>query len=166
MGKTVIKTTLIRRSFVLFVTLIGVAISVFVIVDTYSARDELNYIRLLIGIVGILVFGGFFLALLLNFNKPLLIIDSKGFTSLDPSTHNGFIPWGDVENISVIKVYSQKFVGVEIKDLEGFLNKLTKQKKKLAQRFTNVGHAPIMVSFNDAKETPDEVCSIMNRHIK
>jgi len=29
----------------------------------------------------------------------------------------------------------------------------------------NIGHAPIMISFNDAKETPDEVCDIMNRYI-
>ena len=166
MDRVVIKKIWTKQLFILFLALLMTLASVFcIIVDASSSRHH-PYIMKLVGIVGTLFFGGGLLSLICTFNKEQMVIDSEGFIDYGANASFGFVPWSNVESISVSVYKSQKFFGVEVKDRDLLLEKLPKYKQILVRFFAKMtGIPPITISLGLVKEKPQEILDLMNEYL-
>ena len=166
MDRIVIKKVWTKQVFILFLALVMTSASVFcIIVDVSSSRHH-PYIIKLVGILGLLFFGGGFLTLIYTFNKEQIIIDTEGFIDYGANASFGFVPWSNVESIGIFVYQSQTFIGVEVKDRDLLLEKLPKHKQMLVRFFAKkTGSPPITISLGLVKEKPQEILDLMNDYL-
>ncbi|WP_298424850.1 STM3941 family protein [uncultured Kordia sp.] len=115
-------------------TLLVIGSLIFIIAGFYIYSTESNL--KFIGIIGILFFGLTGVTGIRRLIKPkaALIINSKGITDNSTVTSVGFIPWKDVIGFQPVKVTSNNFLVVQVKNpttyIDNSKNMLTKQSLK------------------------------------
>lgn len=92
------------------------------------------------GLVSILLFKKLF------DNKPGLIINEKGITDNTNSSSLGLIKWSDITKISQKKVVSTKFLLVEIRNPEEYIEKANRLKKLTLRQNLNTYGTPITLT--------------------
>jgi hypothetical protein len=103
------------------------------------------------GIAAMLFFGyiGFFIIKKLSDKTPGLIISNEGVTDNSSAVSAGFIPWSDVVDITDFRFLHQKFVSIDLKDPQGFIEKQDSVIKRKAMQFNQTTYgAPISISAN------------------
>lgn len=100
------------------------------------------------GILGLIVFGlgSVLLFFKLFDNKPGLIINEKGIIDNSSSSSIGFIKWSDITKISQKKVVSTKFLLVEIRNPQEYIEKAHQIKKFLLKQNLNTYGTPITLT--------------------
>jgi hypothetical protein len=88
-----------------------------------SAFNDEGVLRL-IGVATLVFSSGcsIFIINKLTDKKPGVVISDDGFLDRSNAGSIGFVPWSDVISIDETKVLNQKFVSVDIKDPERYIN--------------------------------------------
>ncbi|MES2566264.1 MAG: STM3941 family protein [Bacteroidota bacterium] len=85
-------------------------------------------------------------------NKPGLIIDDLGLSDNSSGVSGGQILWSEILNISVLKVNSQKFVMLQVKNPEDYINRQTSAfKKKMMEVNFKMYGSPLSITSNGLK---------------
>lgn len=82
-------------------------------------------------------------------SSPALLIDNVGITDHSSAVSAGFISWSDIENISRFEIRGQKFIMIQVKDPESFIQKQNSPLKRKAMSLNNrLYGTPITISAN------------------
>jgi len=134
-----IKSSRIQLSVFFIVTALFVAVGVWFVLEPKRGVSPLfqNIILIrIIGVVCVVFFGlcGLFILRKLGDKKAAFIISNEGVTDRTNATSIGFILWADVVAIRETAVINQKFVTIDVKDPEYYINLQTSLvKRKLMQ---------------------------------
>lgn len=127
---------------------------------SFIVRSE--KIIFLIGIIGIIVFGiaSIFLFIKLFDNNLGLIINNEGIIDNTNSSSIGLIKWTDIINIRQENVMSTKFLLIEVKNPEEYIERTGKLKKFTLKQNMNTYGTPLTLtsvglqsSFEDLRKT-------------
>lgn len=66
--------------------------------------------------------------------KPGLILSADGFTDHSSSIRSGYIPWGDITDISVIEIHGQRLLRVHVQDPVQYINRQNNRFSKYAMK--------------------------------
>jgi len=132
----------------------GVGFTFFSFWFIFKPSDFVNFITrsesivFIAGILGLIVFGlgSILLVKKLFDNKPGLIINEKGITDNTNSSSIGLIKWSDITKISQKKVVSTKFLLVEIRNPEEYIEKANRLKKLTLRQNLNTYGTPITLT--------------------
>ena len=161
------RTQIIYLFILLFVTAVGLLMINVKIEDSKAA----DIILKVIGGFLTLLFGGMSFSMIWNFNKALIVINSRGF--IDHGSYNGFIPWSNIESIykagSKTKwVNAKQNIGGEIEikiiDAAKVLNPLSKFKRLIVSTTLSIEKPIIFISLALVKEKTTDVLDIMNKY--
>ncbi len=102
----------------------------------------------LIGIIGIIFFGiaSIFLFIKLFDSKPGLIISKEGIIDNTNSSSTGLIRWIDIINIKQEKVMSTRFLLIEVKNPEEYIEKSNKLKSFSLKQNMNTYGTPLTLT--------------------
>lgn len=125
----------IRQSFLkqLLLTVLGIIMILCNLFVVFLRRD---FFELLIGITGVLFFGTclVFVIMRLIVPKTILTINSYGFINNSAAVSSGkMVYWNQVEDITILSIFNQKFISVKLKNPNEFLQELTPMQKILTK---------------------------------
>ncbi len=115
---------------------------------------------LLAGYASIIFFGlcAFFFIRKLPDNRPGLIIDYLGLSDNSSGVAGGQILWSDIINISVLKIQRQKFIMLQVKNPEEYINRQTNAfKRKMMEMNFKMYGSPLNITSNGLKISFDEL---------
>lgn len=70
----------------------------------------------------------FMIKFLLSKKNPAVIIDDTGITLLHPPAF-GFIPWSAIENVAIVRLHHNNFIGLNLKDITAYKKTLPFRKR-------------------------------------
>lgn len=119
---------------------------------------SVTFIRM-VGIVAILFFGLCLIILIKSLltKKFNLIINEKGIIDNSSYVSVGAIFWSDINSIKKIDVMSTKFLLINVKDPNKYLNKESGIKRKILERTYKTYGTPISISSNTLSYNFDEL---------
>jgi hypothetical protein len=128
------------------------------------AQDEL-WMRASLGILGIPAA----LALLyinvrkLTSKKYAVRIDESGILDESSAMSPGFVPWGDIADVYLLRLKSGDFLCIQPKDVEAWVAGLPKSSQRLANANTDMGYAPMRVQIEELSKahTCEEAVSVI-----
>lgn len=106
------------------------------------------------------IFFGFGSYVLFTTKDPLLIRDD-GFIDQSSYLALGFIPWNEVIRIYPTYVLTEKFLSVELKNQQSYIDKQTSLKRILMKINKASGYSAIQIPFTAIMESPEEICEMM-----
>lgn len=112
------------------------------------------------GCLSILFFGllSYFILKKIKDKKPGLIISDLGLTDNSTALSVGFIPWIDIDSIKELRVFSQKFINIIVKNPEDYINRQKSPlKRKVSQQNYKRFGSPIEISTNGLKINYDKL---------
>jgi hypothetical protein len=153
-----IQLSKIKLLLVLIGSLTFVALGLWLVISQPTIHVDsstVDLIRLFIaGWLSIIFFG---LCTLLSIrkladNRPGLTINDIGITDNSSGISCGQIHWSDILNISVLKIQRQKFIMLQVKNPEDYINRQTsKFKRKMLKMNFNKFGSPLSISSNGLK---------------
>ncbi|WP_079240581.1 STM3941 family protein [Chryseobacterium indologenes] len=132
-------------------SLIFTILGVFFVVSPHKFASfifrSVTIIRM-VGIVAILFFGLCLIILIKSLltKKFNLIINEKGIIDNSSYVSVGLIFWNDINSIKRIDVVSTKFLIINVKDPNKYLNKQSGIKRKILERTNKIYGTPISIS--------------------
>lgn len=160
----IIKRNFFKQLSLVFLCILLIVASVFV-VYTYRYSSLLLF---LIGIFSCLFFGLAMVVLIKNLiiPKPLLIIDSTGFTDNSTAVSTGQkIYWSQVIDINLDSLYNQKLIYVDVSNPDEVLDSFNPIKKAVAEVNTAISSSVIQIALNySADMNCEEAYNIMRRY--
>ncbi|WP_417355686.1 STM3941 family protein [Flavobacterium sp.] len=104
----------------IFMALLFVIASIFIISQPIKIPSPLKYLA---GVLGILFFGAIFISMVLKLagNKPAIIIDDKGITDNASAVSAGLIEWSDILGVEITSVNNQLFISIYVKNPEKYM---------------------------------------------
>jgi hypothetical protein len=126
-----------------------------------------NVFYIIIGIIGTAFFGYCFFYIIKRAtnNKPLLIISETGITDISNASSIGFVPWEEIKSVSIIKVLSQKFIGITVYDLDKLINGLPLFKRIIIMANLKLKYPPINITLSTSNMELSEVLSLMQNQL-
>jgi hypothetical protein len=119
-----------------------------------------------IGYASVIFFGvcGMFIFRKLFDTKAGIIIDDKGIHDNSSGVSAGFIPWGDISNISTIEVSRQKLIMIEVSNPDDYINRQT---NFIAKKAAAINHkmygSPISITTTSLKYSFDDLYYTLRR---
>ena len=118
-------------------SLIFVGLGIWFLVHPPNVRNPIfgnSIFVFIIGIAAILFFGAIAISVFRKFSdkKAGLIINQQGIIDNSSGVSAGLIPWGDIEDIRISQVMSQKFLMVIVRNPQDYLNKASNRMKRNA----------------------------------
>ena len=102
-------------------------------------------------------FFGFCFIFIISKPKELLIADEKGITDRSSAIALGFIPWSDVASIRLCLFMEQKFIEVELKNEDKYLNGLGWFKKNAIKANKKMQLQAVLITLNGSGVCPETV---------
>lgn len=103
------------------------------------------------GLTSVIFFGAIAIIIIRKMmdKRPGLIINKEGIIDNSSGVSAGLIPWNDIENITVTKVMSQRFLMIHVRNPQDYLSKVTNPIKRntMALNYKSYG-SPISISAN------------------
>ena len=122
-------------------------------------------IPIIICAVIILAFFGFatnFMIKKLKDKTPGIIIDQKGVHDNTSGVSVGLISWNDIENIRIENVLSSKFIVIDVKNPDDYLEKIKSPlMKRAAKTNVNLVRSPLTISANSLEIGLDELFKLI-----
>ena len=153
-------------------SVIFVAASIWMLTtDSSSGRGLFSspMIKYSIAVSGIVFFGflGVMYLFKLRDRKPGLVIDENGIIDNSGGLAAGFIPWTDIEKISIEKVMKQQFLVIAVKNPEFYIdNQKSLLKKKGMQYNLSSYGSPIAISTNTLNCKLPELLNLLEERNK
>lgn len=120
------------------------------------------------GLASILFFGlcFFFILKKLGDKSPGLIITDEGIMDNSSGVSVGQIKWTEIEDISVIKVYRQKLIMLQIKNPQDYIDKQTSSfKRKMMTINYKMYGTPVSLTSNGLKISFNELLSTLTEKL-
>jgi len=121
----------------------------FVVVSSLLCKSAPLTLTIALGIV-ILFFGFCAIYAIIKFfdNKPGFVINDEGIIDNSSATKAGIVKWENITDVSVITVYDQELLRIEVKNADEILSK-QKGLKKILMNWNNIFFgSPVLISSN------------------
>lgn len=122
-----------------------------------------------VGYASIIFFGlcAFFFIRKLQDNKPGLIIDDTGLVDNSSGLSAGHILWSDIENVSVIEIYRQKLIMLQVKNPRQYIDRQASLLKRKSMELNNKMYGtPLSITSNGLKTTFDNLLTILTEKLQ
>ena len=121
-----------------------------------------------VGIVSIAFFGlcGLIAVKKLFDNSPGLIINSEGILDNSSGVSAGIIPWGEIVGIGEHQVHKQKFISIQVKDPEKYVNNGSALKRMANRADIKLCGTPINISANSLKISHDDLLQTIGEYYR
>lgn len=165
-GEMIIKQNLKKQLTLAILAIIMVLPSVFIIIaDTNGARKFINRI---VGTFGFIFFGVCLIFLIKRLIKPknILVINDKGIEDNSSAISLGFIPWDSIEEVYLSQVVTERFICININNIDERLNELSFVKRTLIKINLLFGYAPVSITLNSTKYKHEDVIKIIKSYWK
>lgn len=152
-----------RKLIALFIAAVGfVFFSIWFIV---APSDFVNFLTrsekvvFTIGIIGVVFFGAIMITLFIKLfdKKPGLIIDNEGITDNSNYSSVGLIRWPEIIGIETKKVYSTRFIILQVNNPDDYIRKNRGLKKMLLKQNLAKYGTPITLTSGGLDSTFDEL---------
>ena len=120
---------------------------------------------LVIGLVGLVVFGPIAISRLLRAvrNRPVLILDADGFTDHGSLISAGYVPWQEVQRIDHRRFRRRVFVTVAVTDQAAFRARQSAWHRLLLRINGPMAAGDILIPDNVLPMSPAELVKTMRR---
>ncbi|WAW09614.1 hypothetical protein NB640_10300 [Oxalobacter vibrioformis] len=142
--------------------IILVAASVFCVLQPGKTSGIIR----IIGIAGGVFFSLCLVLLLVQLAHPrvLMVINASGISGdFSGALSTGLIPWQSVAGFGVTAMIGQRFISVDVNDVDAFLATLPAWKEKAVRANMALGHPLFSFPMQTADHTVDEVLEAMGR---
>ena len=120
---------------------------------------------LIVGWAGVLFFGLCFAVILLRFLRsgPQVMVNEIG---IDDRRRKGWglMRWSDITEIWVGRMYSQKFLCVEVRDADVLVSQRSSLSRKLTKFNQSLGFPAVTISFSGLSPSLQEVLAYIKTH--
>jgi hypothetical protein len=122
-----------------------------------------KYVIMAMGYLSIAFFGlcAYFIAKKLPQKEPGLVIGQNGFTDQSGAMAVGWVPWVDVEDISIFTIQGQKHIMVQVRNPSTYLNRAAGYKRKMMEINDRTYGTPIAITANGLQVSFDELFGLM-----
>lgn len=124
----------------------------------------------IVGCMGTIFFGVCLLQILkrMVYPKPLLTIDDNGIEDSSSSMALGFIPYDEIERFEIVRVgVSNPFIGVQLKNEEDYIKKLSKMKQRVVKSNHNMGFPSFSIRVDTAdNRNIDEIFQLLKSKLE
>lgn len=138
----IIYPSVIRMVKLLLLSIPFVLVGVFLIIwgfnidigtDVLMSKGEAPVMLGIIGIISCLFFSfcSIYLVIRIFVRKPSVIINEEGFTDNASAIGVGFLKWSEIKDFKIYDFMGQKLLGIELKEVEGSLQRVSKIKRRL-----------------------------------
>jgi len=158
-------------------TLMVIGSLIFVVLGILFVVSPENYTSLIMqsptiifisGLASILFFGlcFFFISKKLGDKSPGLVISDEGILDNSSGVSVGQIKWAEIEHISVIKIYRQKMIILQIKNPQEYIDKQTNwfKRKMMTTNYKMYG-TPVCITSNGLKISFNELLSTLTEKL-
>ncbi|MGF7047030.1 hypothetical protein J2T13_001532 [Paenibacillus sp. DS2015] len=133
----------------------------------YGGTEDFGGIKVtLVGGLSIVVFGPcmvYFIYRLFNL-KPMLIINEEGIMDTSSLISAGELKWSEIQEIKVYQFMGQKFIGIQLYDLEAFLSQKSSFKRVLMKINARMVKSPINIAQPGMKLPLEQLYTMMLEH--
>ncbi|MDP5138574.1 hypothetical protein ORJ04_21745 [Rheinheimera baltica] len=121
-----------------------------------------------IGVVSIVFFGlcGFIGIKKLFDKSPGLIINSEGILDNSSGVSAGIIPWAEIVGIGEYQIHKQKFISIQVKDPEKYVNTGNALKRMANRANIKMCGTPVNISANSLKINYDDLLKIITEYYR
>ena len=142
-GKYVVIKNSIRKN--LLYLCMGALMTTAAIFSTTIAHDNTG---LIMGIIGCIFFGGGMIVMLVTIwkNNTVIVITPNGFEYKVSLFKKRFVSWGEVESIHKLRIHSNDFVCVNVKNRAQFEASLNKFQRRVSSAFSSLPPVQIAVA--------------------
>lgn len=154
-----IRFSRVKVSLLLLLALIFVIGGIFILSVAKDTRGQI------IGGSSILLFGFgavVFLIQLLN-TAPRIILDDEGIE--DKSLDVGKILWDDIEAAYPNNVFTNKFISLQVRNIEKYLQRTSKPKRKLASYNQALGFETLNLNLVGLAISPKNLMTLITAHL-
>ena len=126
----------------------------------YLARSDSAYFRAKCMLfIGVFFFGCvlIFICKRAKSGKVILIVDERGITDHSNACSFGFIPWEDIEWIYLDSILDNRFIEIEIKEQQKYLERLPVWKQEVVLKNQNLGHQMVCITLNSTGISPESL---------
>jgi hypothetical protein len=119
-------------------------------IDAGMSKSDDSVIFGIIGIIGCLffAFSSIYLVIRILVRKPSVIINEEGFTDNASAVGVGFLKWSEIKDFKIYDFMGQKFLGIELNEVEGTLQRVSIIKRILLKMNLALNYAMINVPQN------------------
>lgn len=154
-----IKFSRVKMSLLLLLASVFVAGGIFILFRADELREKI------IGWTSIIFFGFgavVFVRQLLN-TKPRIILDDEGIE--DKSLDIGKILWDDIEAAYPNNIFTNKFISLKVRDVEKYLRRTSKPKRKLASYNQALGFETLNLNLVGLAVSQKDLMTLIKAHL-
>jgi hypothetical protein len=119
------------------------------------------------------IIASFFLLILFIVNvansmkiRKLLTITYEGIIDSSSRGGIGFISFDEIKDFTIVSLYNKKAIAVILKDVNGFLSKLSVVKRRLVRRNMNQDLPAVFIQVDLAKDIePEDILSMLKKRL-
>ena len=117
-------------------------------IELNQARYRNSTFNAIMGGLGAVFFGvcAWFIGRKIRTGEPGLIIDPSGFTDRSSATAVGWVPWSDVDHLSVINVHGRRLILVQVRNPSNYLSRASGLAKKAMEMNDRMYGSPVFIS--------------------
>ena len=129
---------------------------------------EISVVLMIIGLISTTLFCFcFFYIIKTTLNKkPILVIGKDGIIEMSTASSVGFVAWEEIESLLVFRVFAQKFIGINVYDLDKLMTRISPIKQMSVKANLLFRFPPLAISLETADGKFNEVLSIMQKRLK
>ena len=151
-------------------SLVFIVIGLIFVIQPYFIKKEIygmSFIIMAIGFMSIIFFGicGYYIVQKLLDTKPGFTIDQYGIIDNSSGTACGRILWSDINNLSVIKINSQRLIMLHISNAQDFIDRQKSPfKRKMMKLSCYMYGSPLSISSNGLEICFDDLLKVITVH--
>jgi hypothetical protein len=165
MNEVVIKQDKKKAIKLLILGSIMLLVSIFVFLNGVF-DEEILYVT--IGIIATLFFGACFMFIAKSTlsDKPLLLIGQDGITDMSTASSIGFIAWEEIKSIYVQKSFNQKFIGINIYDLDKLMKRISLLRRTVIKINLILKFPPVAINLDTADIEFNEALLLIEKNLE
>lgn len=170
MEDIIVKSKLGKKILLFIVSLFFVFMGYYYTFSAYETFIKTSEMRIetlflfLLGTITFLFFGycafSYFKSI---FNNVAISATKEGIYEDTSSIKWGLIEWKDIESIELIKFLNQEFIEIKVKDIEKYMDRLSKISMFFQRMNIKMGFE-ICIVTNTLKTNPEVVCTLLQEY--
>jgi hypothetical protein len=117
------------------------------------------------GGIGALFFGAcaWFIGKKIRANEPGLIVEPGGFSDRSSATAVGWVPWSDIDHLSVVEVQGNRFILVQVRNPDTYLARAGGLARKAMEMNARLYGSPVFLSATGLQVSFDELFRVIKQ---
>lgn len=147
---------------------LGIFMLLLCVSDLLIGIIEKNIFYISVGIMATIFFGICLIFIIKSAvtSKTLLIISDEGITDMSTMSSVGIITWDEIESINAKRIFTEKFIGITVYDIDKIMNRISSSKQMAIRVNMKLNYPPIGISLNTANLKFDYVLSLMQARLE